>query len=97
MPLVVLVGCRAAHVGQLATGVAVVLAGMPMGGTTTILAEKYGADSTFASKCTAISTVLLTAGPCRETGSEPSFTWSPGIIWAFILKKFVIRAKKCGN
>ena len=58
MPLVVLVGCRAAHVSQLATGVAVVLAGMPMGGTTTILAEKYGADSTFASKCTAISTVL---------------------------------------
>ena len=58
MPLVVLVGCRAAHVGQLATGVAVVLAGMPMGGTTTILAEKYGADSAFASKCTAISTVL---------------------------------------
>lgn len=58
MPLVVLVGCRAAHVGELATGVAVVLAGMPMGGTTTILAEKYGADSTFASKCTAISTVL---------------------------------------
>ena len=48
----------AAHVGQLATGVAVVLGGMPMGGTTTILAEKYGADSTFASKCTAISTVL---------------------------------------
>lgn len=42
----------------LATGVAVVLAGMPMGGTTPILAEKYGADSTFASKCTAISTVL---------------------------------------
>ena len=31
---------------------------MPIGGTTTILAEKYGADSTFASKCTAISTVL---------------------------------------
>ena len=58
LPLVVLVGGRAAHVGQLATGVAVVLAGMPMGGTTTILAEKYGADSTFASKCTAISTVL---------------------------------------
>lgn len=58
MPLVVLVGCRIAHCSQLATGVAVVLAGMPMGGTTAILAEKYGADSTFASKCTAISTVL---------------------------------------
>ena len=56
--LVVLVGCRIAHCSQLATGVAVVLAGMPMGGTTAILAEKYGADSTFASKCTAISTVL---------------------------------------
>ena len=42
----------------LATGVAVVLAGMPMGGITTVLAEKYGADSTFASKCTAISTVM---------------------------------------
>lgn len=40
------------------TGVAVVLAGMPMGGTTAILAEKYGADSAFASKCTALSTVL---------------------------------------
>ena len=63
MPLVVLVGCRAAHVGQLATGVAVVLAGMPMGGTTTILAEKYGADSTFASKCTAISPVLTLITP----------------------------------
>ncbi len=58
MPLVVLVGCRIAHASQLASGVAVVLAGMPMGGTTAILAEKYGADSTFASKCTAISTVL---------------------------------------
>ena len=58
MPLVVLLGCRAAHVGELATGVAVVLAGMPMGGTTAILAEKYGADSAFASKCTALSTVL---------------------------------------
>ena len=44
--------------GELATGVAVVLAGMPMGGTTAILAEKYGADSAFASKCTALSTVL---------------------------------------
>ena len=46
------------HMGELATGVAVVLAGMPMGGTTAILAEKYGADSAFASKCTALSTVL---------------------------------------
>ena len=43
---------RAGHRGRC------VLAGMPMGGTTAILAEKYGADSAFASKCTALSTVL---------------------------------------
>ena len=34
---------------------------------------------------------------CRENGAEPCFSWYPGTIWAFIPKKFVIRAKKCGN
>lgn len=58
MPLAVLIGCRVAGCSQMASGVAVVLAGMPMGGTTAIMAEKYGADSTFASKCVTLSTVL---------------------------------------
>ena len=38
--------------------VSVVLAAMPMGGVTAVLAEKYGGDSAFASKCVAVSTVL---------------------------------------
>ena len=58
MPLAVLVGCRIAHCDQMSAAVAVVLAGMPMGGTTAVLAEKYRADSAFASKCTALTTVL---------------------------------------
>ena len=58
IPLLVLLGCRAAHTSELVNGVAVVLAAMPMGGTTAILAEKYHCDSAFASKCVAISTIL---------------------------------------
>lgn len=58
IPALVLIGCRVAHTTELVTGVAVVLAAMPMGGTTAILAEKYHSDAAFASKCVAISTIL---------------------------------------
>ncbi|NCC06673.1 MAG: AEC family transporter [Clostridia bacterium] len=37
--------------------VAVVITGMPIGSTTAILADKYGADADFASKCVFVSTL----------------------------------------
>ena len=58
IPFLVLLGCRFAHTTELVTGISVVLAAMPMGGTTAILAEKYHSDAAFASKCIAISTIL---------------------------------------
>ena len=41
----------------LTTGVSVVLTGMPVGSTAAILAQKYGADASFGSKCVFISTL----------------------------------------
>ena len=43
---------------ELLTGVSVLLAGMPAGSTTAILAEKYGGDAAFASKCIFVTTLL---------------------------------------
>ena len=40
------------------TAVAVMLTGMPIGSTTAILAQKYGADARFASQCVFVSTLL---------------------------------------
>lgn len=39
----------------------VVLSGMPAGSTTAILAEKYGGDAEYASKCIFLSTLLSLA------------------------------------
>lgn len=58
IPLLVLLACRVARVNDFVTIISVILSGMPMGGTTAILAEKYNGDSAFASKCVAVSTVL---------------------------------------
>lgn len=58
IPGLVLLGCRFWGIDGLATGVSVVLAAMPMGGTTAILAAKYGCDAAFAGKCVAVSTLL---------------------------------------
>lgn len=58
IPLAVLIGCCAAQIDGIAEGVAVVLAAMPMGGTTAILAEKYDGDAAFAGKCVIVSTLL---------------------------------------
>ena len=58
IPAAVLLGCRLCGADSLVAGVSVVLAAMPMGGVTAVLAEKYGGDSAFASKCVAVSTVL---------------------------------------
>lgn len=61
IPLVVLLGCLLAGIDPLATGVSVILASMPAGSTTAILAAKYHRDEEFASKCVVLSTLLSMA------------------------------------
>lgn len=57
LPLLCLAALKLLRVDELTLGVSVVLSGMPIGSTTAILAQKYGADAKFASKCVFISTV----------------------------------------
>ena len=57
LPVLCLVVLKALHMDALTVGVSVTLSGMPIGSTTAILAQKYGADAQFASKCVFISTV----------------------------------------
>ena len=57
LPGICLVGLRLLGMDPLTTGVSVVITGMPIGSTTAILAQKYGADAQFASKCVFISTL----------------------------------------
>lgn len=61
IPLLVLLGCRAVGVDELATGIAVVLAAMPAGGTTAILAAKYDCNAEQAAGCVTVSTLLSMA------------------------------------
>ena len=61
--LIFLPGCafllmKTAGFSGVAAAVAVVLTGMPIGSTTAILAEKFGADVEFASKCVFVTTLL---------------------------------------
>ena len=58
IPGLVLLGCRLAGTAELVTGVSVVLAAMPAGGTTAILAAKYGGNARFAAGCVTVSTLL---------------------------------------
>lgn len=57
LPLTLLAVLKLLPVDALTLGVSVVLAGMPIGSTTAILAAKYGADAEFGSKCVFISTL----------------------------------------
>lgn len=57
LPLLCLAALKLLGVDELTLGVSVVLSGMPIGSTTAILAQKYGADAQFASKCVFISTL----------------------------------------
>ena len=57
LPGICLAALKLLQVDPLTTGVAVALTGMPIGSTTAILAQKYGADAQFASKCVFISTL----------------------------------------
>lgn len=56
LPAVCLVGLKLLGVEELTLGISVILSGMPIGSSTAILAQKYGADAIFASKCVVIST-----------------------------------------
>ena len=57
LPALCLAGLKLLGVDTLTTGVSVALTGMPIGSTTAILAQKYGADARFASKCVFLSTL----------------------------------------
>lgn len=57
LPGICLAALRLLHVDPLTIGVSVVITGMPIGSTTAILAQKYVADTKFASKCVFISTL----------------------------------------
>lgn len=57
LPTLCLIALLALKVDPLTTGVSVVLSGMPIGSTTAILAQRYGADAQFASKCVFVSTL----------------------------------------
>lgn len=58
IPLATYIGCTLAGVDPLITGVSVLLAGMPAGSTTAILASKYDGDYQFATKCVVFSTLM---------------------------------------
>lgn len=58
IPLVVLAGCYLLQLPVLVSAVSCVLAGMPAGTTTAILAEKYEGDAPLAVKIIFLSTVL---------------------------------------
>ena len=58
LPFAVAAGCYLFHVGGTAAGLSVVLAAMPAGSTTAILAAKYHGDEVFATQCVVITTVL---------------------------------------
>lgn len=58
IPGLVLLGCKLLHVDGFLTGICVLIAGMPAGSTSAILAAKYGCDYTFATKCIVVSTLL---------------------------------------
>jgi predicted permease len=62
IPLLVYLPCKLFGLDSLVTGVCVLLAAMPAGATTSILAAKYNGDAAFATKCVIFSTLtsLLT-------------------------------------
>jgi predicted permease len=58
IPLLVFAACSFLHVRPILTGVSVLLAGMPAGSTTAILARKYEGDYIFATKCVVFTTLM---------------------------------------
>lgn len=58
IPLVTLIACRLLAIDPMVSGVSVILAAMPGGSSTVILASKYGGDSVYATKLVILSTAL---------------------------------------
>lgn len=61
IPAAVMAGCYLFHVEATAAGLSTVLAAMPAGSTTAILAAKYDGDEVFASQCVVLTTILSMA------------------------------------
>ncbi len=61
IPLAVLAGCLLCHVDATAASLSVVLAAMPAGSTTAIMAAKYQGDEVFATRCVVFTTLLSMA------------------------------------
>ena len=68
IPAAVLIVCRLCHVDDMITSLSVLLAAMPAGSTTAVLAEQYQADVEFAANCVVLSTVL-------SIGLLPVWVW----------------------
>lgn len=58
LPLVALGLMRILGADEVMTGCVVILTAMPAGSTTALLAEKYGADSVYGSKCVLVNTIF---------------------------------------
>ncbi len=58
IPVCVMMGCYVFHVEATAAGLSTVLAAMPAGSTTALLAAKYNGDEVFASQCVVLTTIL---------------------------------------
>lgn len=74
IPMAVAAGCFGAGTDPVVAGISVILAAMPAGSTTAILAAKYHGDEEFASKCVVLTTILSMA-------AIP--VWSMVISWLF--------------
>lgn len=61
IPLIAWASARFFQLDAVATGIAVVLMGMPAGATTAIFADRYGSDAAFATQITVLSTLLSMA------------------------------------
>ena len=57
IPVLVYIPCELFHIDSLITGVCVLLAAMPAGATTSILASKYNGDAEFATNLVIVSTL----------------------------------------
>ena len=58
LPVSLLIILKLLHVDPILAGVSVMLTAMPVGVNTPIIAQKYGGDHVFASKCVLLSTAL---------------------------------------
>ncbi|MFA9399151.1 MAG: AEC family transporter, partial [Clostridiaceae bacterium] len=58
LPLIVLFVMKLLNLSDLVIGIAVIITAMPAAANTTVFAEKFGKNASFASKCVLISTVL---------------------------------------